>query len=309
MKETELEDIMYRFINGDIDVLVSTTIIETGLDIPNVNTMIIADADHYGLSQLYQLRGRIGRSSRTAYAFLMYQRDKLLSEVAEKRLAAIREFTDLGSGFKIAMRDLEIRGAGNLLGAEQHGHMEAVGYDLYCKLLSEAVKEEKGELPKEHFDTTIDISVDSFIPASYIPNELQKMDIYKRIAGIETREEAEEMTDELIDRFSDPPKSVENLIRIALIRGLAHDAFFTKISEQGEEIRFQFYEKAGIDPAALPKFLELYDGALSLRMDQKPPWLCYAPTNSRNRITDKLSFLEDFLKNAREMLINKDNLA
>ena len=309
MKETELEDIMYRFINGDIDVLVSTTIIETGLDIPNVNTMIIADADHYGLSQLYQLRGRIGRSSRTAYAFLMYQRDKLLSEVAEKRLAAIREFTDLGSGFKIAMRDLEIRGAGNLLGAEQHGHMEAVGYDLYCKLLSEAVKEEKGELPKEHFDTTIDISVDSFIPASYIPNELQKMDIYKRIAGIETREEAEEMTDELIDRFSDPPKSVENLIRIALIRGLAHDAFFTKISEQGEEIRFQFYEKAGIDPAALPKFLELYDGALSLRMDQKPPWLCYAPTNSRNRITDKLSFLEEFLKNAREMLINKDNLA
>ena len=187
VKETELERIMYRFINGEIDVLVSTTIIETGLDISNVNTMIIHDADNMGLSQLYQLRGRVGRSNRTAYAFLMYRRNKMLKEVAEKRLAAIKEYSDLGSGFKIAMRDLEIRGAGNLLGAEQSGHMEAVGYDLYCKMLSEAVKEAKGiEDISDKFDTTVDIVTDAYIPAGYIANEFQKLDIYKRIAGIDT---------------------------------------------------------------------------------------------------------------------------
>ena len=212
MRERELEDIMYSFINGEIDVLVSTTIIETGLDISNVNTMIIHDADNMGLSQLYQLRGRVGRSNRTAYAFLLYRRDKMLKEVAEKRLAAIKEFTDLGSGFKIAMRDLEIRGAGNLLGAEQHGHMEAVGYDLYCKMLNEAVKTVKGEPHEEYFDTTLDINVDAYIPATYISNEFQKLDIYKRIAGIENEEESDEMLEELIDRFGDPPKSVENLL-------------------------------------------------------------------------------------------------
>ena len=192
MKERELEKIMYDFINGEIDVLVSTTIIETGLDISNVNTMIIHDADNLGLSQLYQLRGRVGRSNRTAYAFLMYRRNKMLREVAEKRLHAIREFTDLGSGFKIAMRDLEIRGAGNLLGAEQHGHMEAVGYDLYCKMLNESVKELKGETqPEEEFDTVIDLDIDAFIPERYIKNEFQKLDVYKRIATIESEEGAE----------------------------------------------------------------------------------------------------------------------
>ena len=168
-----------------------------------------------GLSQLYQLRGRVGRSNRTAYAFLMYRRDKMLKEIAEKRLAAIKEYTELGSGFKIAMRDLEIRGAGNLLGAEQHGHMEAVGYDLYCKMLNEAVKEAKGMDVAESFDTSIDIDIDAYIPMGYIPNEMQKLDIYKRIAGIETADESEEMLEELIDRFGDPPKSVENLLYIA----------------------------------------------------------------------------------------------
>ena len=166
MAEHELENIMYDFINGDIDVLVSTTIIETGLDISNANTMIIHDADRLGLSQMYQLRGRVGRSNRMAYAFLLYRRDKLLKEVAEKRLAAIREFTDLGSGFKIAMRDLEIRGAGNLLGAEQHGHMEAVGYDLYCKMLNEAVKQLKGGTEEEIYTTVMDLNVDAYIPNS-----------------------------------------------------------------------------------------------------------------------------------------------
>jgi len=167
MKEHELERIMYDFIDGSIDVLVSTTIIETGLDISNVNTMIIHDADNMGLSQLYQLRGRVGRSSRTAYAFLMYRRDKMLKEVAEKRLQAIREFTDLGSGFKIAMRDLEIRGAGNLLGAKQHGHMQAVGYDMYCKMLNEAVKSLKGIQTEDDFCTSVDLDVDAlYFPAS-----------------------------------------------------------------------------------------------------------------------------------------------
>lgn len=184
MKERELERIMLDFINGEIDVLVSTTIIETGLDISNVNTIIIHDADRFGLSQLYQLRGRVGRSSRTAYAFLMYRRDRMLREVAEKRLSAIREYTELGSGIKIAMRDLELRGAGNLLGAEQHGHMEAVGYDLYCKLLGMAVQELKGEkVSSDAFETTIDLQVDAFIPDTYIRNEAQKMSVYKKIAG------------------------------------------------------------------------------------------------------------------------------
>ena len=189
MKEAELERIMFDFVNGEIDVLVSTTIIETGLDISNVNTIIIHDSDQMGLSQLYQLRGRVGRSNRTAYAFLMYKRDKVLKEVAEKRLEAIREFTELGSGFKIAMRDLEIRGAGSLLGKSQHGHMEAVGYDLYCKMLNEAVKHLKGEEAAIDFPTTVDLDVDAYIPPAYIMNEVQKLDIYKRIAGIE--EEAE----------------------------------------------------------------------------------------------------------------------
>ena len=179
MKERELEKIMYGFINGEIDVLVSTTIIETGLDISNVNTMIIHDSDQMGLSQLYQLRGRVGRSNRTSYAFLMYRRNKMLKEVAEKRLHAIREFTEMGSGFKIAMRDLEIRGAGNLLGAEQSGHMESVGYDLYCKMLAEAVQEAKGIAPAEAFETTIDLNVSAYIPDSYISNEALKLDTYK----------------------------------------------------------------------------------------------------------------------------------
>lgn len=258
MREQELERIMYDFICGEIDVLVSTTIIETGLDIPNANTMIIHDSDNMGLSQLYQLRGRVGRSNRTAYAFLMYKRDKMLKEVAEKRLAAIKEFTDLGSGFKIAMRDLEIRGAGNLLGERQHGHMEAVGYDLYCKMLNEAVKNQKGIPTISDFTTAVDMDVDAFIPPQYIVNEEQKLDIYKRIAGIENGKERDDMKDELLDRFGAIPESVENLLRIALIRESAHKLYMTEVKGKNERIQFVFKTGAKLNPAGVPKLVKAH---------------------------------------------------
>ena len=276
MKEHELEKIMYDFINGDIDVLVSTTIIETGLDISNVNTMIIHDADRLGLSQLYQLRGRVGRSGRMAYAFLLYRKDKLLKEIAEKRLAAIREFTDLGSGFKIAMRDLEIRGAGNLLGAEQHGHMEAVGYDMYCKMLNEAVKHLKGELSEEDtFTTALDINVDAYIPDSYIPNEYHKLDIYKRIAAIESEEEMDDMIEELIDRFGDIPKKVELLLEVARLKNLAHQAYVTEVTQKGVTYTFRMYEKAKIHVERIPDLLKQFPEALSFKADISDPKFIY----------------------------------
>lgn len=266
MKERELENIMLDFINGEIDVLVSTTIIETGLDISNANTMIIHDADQLGLSQMYQLRGRVGRSNRMAYAFLLYKRDKLLREVAEKRLSAIREFTDLGSGFKIAMRDLEIRGAGNLLGAEQHGHMEAVGYDLYCKMLNEAVKQLKGEIEEEPYTTTVDLNVDAFIPVSYIPNEYQKLDIYKRIAGIENEAEMDDMLEELIDRYGDIPRKVQQLLQIALLKSLAHSAYLVAVEQKGEQFRFTMYERAKVHAERFRCCLINTKGRLNLRL-------------------------------------------
>lgn len=263
MKEQELERIMLDFVEGEIDVLVSTTIIETGLDISNVNTMIIHDSENLGLSQLYQLRGRVGRSNRTAYAFLMYRKDKMLKEVAEKRLAAIKEFTDLGSGFKIAMRDLEIRGAGNLLGVKQHGHMEAVGYDMYCKMLNEAVSSLKGVKTVTDFATLIDLDVDAFIPPTYIVNEVQKLDIYKRIAGIENGKERDDMRDELLDRFGEIPKSVDNLLRIALIRVSAHELCMTEIKGKNERIIFTFRQDAELAPAGIPTLLKKYDRKLA----------------------------------------------
>lgn len=275
MKERELENIMYQFINGEIDVLISTTIIETGLDISNVNTMIIQDADNMGLSQLYQLRGRVGRSNRTAFAFLMYRRDKMLKEVAEKRLAAIKEFTDLGSGFKIAMRDLEIRGAGNLLGAQQSGHMEAVGYDLYCKMLNEAVRKAKGDDLTEDFETSIDLDMDAFIPPSYIPNEYQKLDIYKRVAGIQNQEEAEEMTEELLDRFGDPPKSVTNLLAIAQVKAKAHRVSIKEIVQRGMTVRMMLHEHAEIHTDRISELVKGYDGKLTFTAAGKNPVFVY----------------------------------
>ena len=289
MSERELEKIMYEFINGDIDVLVSTTIVETGLDISNANTMIIHDADQMGLSQLYQLRGRVGRSNRTAYAFLMYRRNKMLKEVAEKRLAAIREFTELGSGIKIAMRDLEIRGAGNLLGAQQHGHMESVGYDLYCKMLNEAVLEARGlSTEKEEFETVVDVSMDAFIPDSYIPNEFHKLDIYKRIAGIETDEEYEEMVDELMDRFGEPPKSVLNLLAIANVKAAAHKAYITEIKQRGEEFQLTLFEQAKLDTSQLPALVQSYGKKVSLRLQGKNPYFLLNLSGSQEQMLKEM---------------------
>ena len=303
MRERELEDIMYDFINGDIDVLVSTTIIETGLDIPNANTMIIQDADRFGLSQLYQLRGRVGRSNRMAYAFLLYRRDKLLKEVAEKRLSAIREFTDLGSGIKIAMRDLEIRGAGNLLGEAQSGHMEAVGYDMYCKMLNEAVLQLKGGGEEESFTTTIDLNIDAYIPESYIKNEYQKLDIYKRIAAIENEEEMDDMTEELIDRFGDIPKKVQQLLHIAALKGLAHSAYVTAVEQKGGDIRFTMYEKAKIDPQRIPAMLQGYGKDLVFRTEE-PPYFLYRKLGKSGKDTG-----ESVLDTVRRVLDDIKGLA
>lgn len=291
MSERELEKIMYNFINGEIDVLVSTTIVETGLDISNANTMIIHDADQMGLSQLYQLRGRVGRSNRSAYAFLMYRRNKMLKEVAEKRLAAIREFTELGSGIKIAMRDLEIRGAGNLLGAQQHGHMEAVGYDLYCKMLNEAVLEAKGiRQEEEDFETVVDINIDAFIPNSYISNEFQKLDIYKRIAGIENDQEYEEMIDELMDRFGEPPRSVQNLLAIANIKASAHKAYLTEIKQRGTEFQMTIFEKAKLDTGGIPAFMNSFEDTVQMKFQGKTPYFLYKMKNTDNMLKQLKEF-------------------
>lgn len=271
MNENELEQIMYDFVNGEIDVLVSTTIIETGLDIPNVNTMIIHDSDKLGLSQLYQLRGRVGRSNRTAYAFLMYKKDKLLQETAEKRLEAIRDFTELGSGFKIAMRDLEIRGAGNILGIRQSGHMAAVGYDLYCKMLNEAVRHKKGiETKSSEISCTVDLDVDAYIPDKYIANEHQKLDIYKRISVIESLSEKEDMIDELTDRFGNLPKAVLNLLDIAYLRSIAKDAYITEIKGTPGIVKLSIHKDAKYDGSKVPDFIMRYKGSVSLKTGDKP---------------------------------------
>ena len=238
MTESQLSRVWKKMIDQEIDVLVCTTIIETGVDIPNVNTIIIDNADKMGLAQLHQLRGRVGRSSRRAYAYLTFAKDKILSEVSEKRLTAIQEFTEFGSGFKIAMRDLEIRGAGNVLGGEQHGHMESIGYDLYIKLLNDAINKEKGETPSENidFECLIDIPIPAHIPEKYIANLNQRLNIYKRISCIRNSDDALDVTDELIDRFGDPPKSVVYLIDIALIRAHALNHSIYEIKQQNDSI-------------------------------------------------------------------------
>ena len=242
MTEGELSKVWKRLIEREIDLLVCTTIIETGVDVPNCNTLIIEDADKMGLSQLYQLRGRVGRSSRRAYAYFTFRKGKQLTDVGEKRLEAIREFTSFGSGFRIAMRDLEIRGAGDILGSQQHGQMESVGYDLYIKLLNDAISEERGEPVKEAIDCSIDLHIDAHIPDGYIKNLNQRIDIYKKIAAISDRDDYEDTLDELIDRFGEPPKSVLGLLDISLIRNTAAGYGISRIVKQGQKI-FMFLEE------------------------------------------------------------------
>lgn len=238
MTQEELSDVMSHMTDGDLDILVCTTIIETGIDIPNANTLIIEDADHLGLAQLHQIRGRVGRSARRASAYMTYRRGKVLTEVAAKRLGAIREFAEFGSGFKIAMRDLEIRGAGNVLGPEQSGFLLSVGYDMYLKLLEEAVLEERGEKPELRAECAADLTVAASIPDRYVPSPEQRMDLYRRIARIRSEEEADDLVDELVDRYGDPPRPVNNLISVALLRAAAAKCGITEIAQRGERLNF-----------------------------------------------------------------------
>lgn len=296
MKEDELEDIMYDMVNGDTDVLVCTTIIETGLDIPNANTIIIENADKMGLAQLYQLRGRVGRSNRAAYAYLTYKRDKILSEVASKRLRAVKEFTEFGSGFKIAMRDLEIRGAGNILGPEQHGHMDAVGYDMYCKLLKESVDEVQGIKTEENKDVTIDISIDAYLPEDYIKNHNQRIDIYKKIAAVETQDDKFEIEDELVDRFGDIPQSVRNIIDVAALKAPARDAGIYEISQNGDNVMLHFGEEY-VDAGLVMGLERKLGGRIKLLSGEKPVISC------RLKKTDKdiLKFVNNLLSIIKEL--------
>lgn len=271
MDERQLEDIMFSFIKGEYDVLVCTTIIESGLDMPNVNTIIVEDADRMGLAQLYQLRGRVGRSNRLAYAYITYKKDKIVSEAAEKRLQAIKEFTELGSGFKIAMRDMEIRGAGNLLGPEQHGHMESVGYDMYCRLLDEAVRELKGEpLRREEAETAIDINVDAYIDDSYIGVESKKIEMYKKIAAINNENDVIDIEDELTDRYGDPPRPVRNLIKIAMIKALARSLGFSSVTEKNDTIIFSMSDAKKINFQAIARAADKYKRQLLFNAGASP---------------------------------------
>ena len=304
MSERELERVMLSFIEGEIDVLVSTTIIETGLDIPNVNTIIVHDAERYGLSQLYQLRGRVGRSGRQAYAFIMYRKNRVPNEDAQKRLEAIRQFTELGSGIKIAMEDLEIRGAGALLGNAQSGHMTLVGYDLYCKMLSEAVKKAKGgEDREEEFDTLLDIRVNAYIPDTYISNESLKLETYKRISLLSSREDGELFSEELTDRYGDPPEVVESLIKVSVLRNTARGLYFSEIKGNNMELKFTFAPFARVKGENIPALIAKMGG--SMRYLQGPPpgllWRERDPKKAgKTPVTD---ILESLLEEIKELLI------
>ncbi len=287
MGQDELNDVMTRVSDGEVDILVCTTIIETGIDIANVNTLIIEDADKMGLAQLHQIRGRVGRSPRRAYAYMTYRQGKVLTEIAAKRLSAIREYAEFGSGFKIAMRDLEIRGAGNLLGPEQSGFLMSVGYDLYLKLLEEAVLEEKGEKPQALPECAVDLTVAASIPDRYVPDPGQRMDLYRRIARIRTSEDGDDMTDELIDRYGDPPRQVNNLISVALLRGRAAACSITEITQKGGGLAF-----------ALDRFqLE----AVAALAGQYPGRMLFSP-GDKPALTLKLKKGEDPLRSAAQVV-------
>ncbi|MBF8983634.1 transcription-repair coupling factor [Lutibacter sp. B2] len=291
MSERQLENIMLDFMNDEYDILICTTIIETGLDISSANTMIIYDADHMGLSQLYQLRGRVGRSNQLAYAYLTYEKDKVLTEVAEKRLQAIKEFTEFGSGFKIAMRDLEIRGAGNLLGGEQHGQMATIGYDLYCKLLEETVREMKGEEIEENIETSIEININAFIPEKYIPNENHKLEIYKKIAGIRSQQDADEIEEEIEDRFGNIPEPVRNLIHISFIKSVAQRIGISNISETKTHVKLQFENASYMKPMMITEAVKFYGNRIEIN-GGTPPYIKLSYYNEQRKYKDLKQLLE-----------------
>ncbi len=293
MKEKELENVIVDFMKDEYDVLVSTTIIETGMDIQNVNTMIINDADKMGLSQLYQLRGRVGRTNRIAYCYLTYRKDKILTEVAEKRLKAIKDFTELGSGFKIALKDLEIRGAGNIMGSSQHGHMAAVGYDLYCRMLEDTIRLIKGEIDKEPVETTVELKIDAFIPDNYIEDEVQKIEVYKKIASISSYDDMMDIMEEIEDRFSDIPASVMNLMDIAYIRSLGKILGIEIIKDIKDEILLIFESRARVDEAIIKGLLKSYNRQIIFKMGDKPAVACKISYIKRENM---MAFLKEVLK-------------
>jgi transcription-repair coupling factor (superfamily II helicase) len=271
MGERELENVMLDFIERKYNVLVSTTIIESGIDIPNVNTILVMNADHFGLSQLYQLRGRVGRSNRMAYAYLFYKKDKVLSESAEKRLRAIREFTEFGAGFRIAMRDLEIRGAGNLLGTEQHGHMMSIGYELYCKLVDDAIRALTGEVVNpDGEEVSFEASVAAYIPKEYIEDEVLKLQMYKKIAFVETEADETDVVDELIDRFGAVPEVVLNLVHVARIRALAKKAGIQRVRETQRRYVFEMKNASALRPEVVARVAERYRANLLVHGGAKP---------------------------------------
>ncbi|MFT8312791.1 MAG: transcription-repair coupling factor [Clostridium sp.] len=295
MTERELETEMLGFMNKEYDILLCTTIIETGIDIQNVNTMIIYDADKMGLSQLYQLRGRVGRTNRIAYAYFTYRKDRILTEIAEKRLKAIKEFTELGSGFKIAMRDLEIRGAGNMMGSAQHGHMASIGYDLYCRMLEDAIKQYKGDVDKEPIETSIELKIDAYIPDSYIENEVQKIEIYKKIASIESKDEFFEIQEELEDRYSDIPISVSNLMHIAYIKSLAKKVGIIDIKDKKDFIDFKFYDKNRITDNLVKNLIKDYNRSIVFKLEDKPIIVYNLRNSKRENLLINLTELLEYI--------------
>ena len=294
MTERQLEKEMLDFMTNEYNVLVCTTIIETGIDIQNVNTIIIYNADKMGLSQLYQLRGRVGRSNRIAYAYLLYTKDKVLTEVAEKRLKALKDFTELGSGFKIAMRDLEIRGAGNMMGSAQHGHMAAIGYDLYCRMLEDTVKLIKGDIDKEPIETTVDLKVDAYIPSSYIEDEMQKIEVYKKIAAIESIDEYMDIKEELEDRYSDIPDPVYNLMDIAYIKSRAKLLSIEEIKESGNDVSFRFQAGDSDYEKIFKIIIEKYKDSIMLKFGEAPSFIFKLKDQKKENM---LAFFKEMLEN------------
>ena len=300
MNERSLEDVMLSFVEGEYDILLATTIIESGIDIPNANTMIVIDADRYGLSQLYQLRGRVGRSNRMAYAYLMYEKQKVLSEVAEKRLRAIREFTEFGAGFHIAMRDLEIRGAGNLLGTAQSGHMMMIGYELYCKLVEDAVRQLSGNVETmPQIETSIELDLPAFLPGFYISDELLKLQMYKKIAGIGDDDDRDEIFDEMVDRYGDPPREATNLMDIAWLKSRCIALGISRVHIENGKLVFTFEQINGLKPQVMAAASAAYGMRMTIYGGVKP--VIRLSPKKRDRLAEALEFTKTMLEAKREM--------